>query len=158
MKRTERYAAYRALQVVERQHGVLELVMGAGKSANRKLSTADDEMHRELANIWRDIDTETPATNLELRDQAVDQLDVALLHGVSRIVAARLAAAQVHEGVERDADWAFLKILGPVLDRDATTRDAAQAATLRQAFAAASFDAVDVDAALAALTALYPCP
>lgn len=107
---------------------------------------------------WRDLDPETPATNLTLRDQAVAQLDGALLHGVSRIVAARLAAAQIHEGVARDADWAFLKILGPVLDRDATTRDAAQAATLRQAFAAASFDAVDVDATLAALTALYPCP
>lgn len=69
MKRTERYAAYRALQVVEREHGVLELVMGAGKSANRKLSTADDEMHRELAAVWRDIDTDPDTHAVVIRGE-----------------------------------------------------------------------------------------
>ncbi len=58
MDRTERYTAYRALRVVPHDHGVLELVMTAGQSANKKLSTAGHDMHGELAGIWRDIDTD----------------------------------------------------------------------------------------------------
>jgi DNA-binding NarL/FixJ family response regulator len=34
---------------------VLEVIMGAAQSANQKLATADAGMHRELAEIWRDI-------------------------------------------------------------------------------------------------------
>ncbi|MBC7376733.1 MAG: enoyl-CoA hydratase/isomerase family protein, partial [Burkholderiaceae bacterium] len=36
--------------------GILEIVMGADKSANGKLSTADHGMHKELSTIWMDID------------------------------------------------------------------------------------------------------
>ncbi|MBY4896760.1 enoyl-CoA hydratase/isomerase family protein [Cupriavidus sp. AU9028] len=51
---SERYARYRALTL--RRHGpILEIVMGAAQSANRKLATADASMHRELAEIWRDV-------------------------------------------------------------------------------------------------------
>ena len=39
-----------------RRHGpVLEVIMGAAQSANQKLATADANMHRELAEIWRDV-------------------------------------------------------------------------------------------------------
>ncbi len=49
-----RYARYRALTL--RRHGpILEIVMGAAQSANQKLATADANMHRELAEIWRDV-------------------------------------------------------------------------------------------------------
>lgn len=49
-----RYARYSALTL--RQHGpILEIVMGAAQSANQKLATADANMHRELAEIWRDV-------------------------------------------------------------------------------------------------------
>jgi len=49
-----RYARYSALTL--RRHGpILEIVMGAGQSANGKLATADANMHRELAEIWRDV-------------------------------------------------------------------------------------------------------
>ncbi|MEM5276322.1 enoyl-CoA hydratase/isomerase family protein [Cupriavidus taiwanensis] len=49
-----RYERYRALTL--RRHGpILEIVMGAAQSANRKLATADASMHRELAEIWRDV-------------------------------------------------------------------------------------------------------
>jgi enoyl-CoA hydratase len=48
---------YAALSLV--RHGtIIEVVMGAGKSANRKLSTADASLHRELAEVWRDIDAD----------------------------------------------------------------------------------------------------
>lgn len=58
MDRTERYAGYHALRIVPHDGGVLELVMTAGQSANKKLSTAGHDMHRELAGIWRDIDVD----------------------------------------------------------------------------------------------------
>ncbi|WP_237717228.1 enoyl-CoA hydratase/isomerase family protein [Cupriavidus basilensis] len=49
-----RYDRYQALTL--RRHGpILEIVMGAQQSANRKLATADANMHRELAEIWRDV-------------------------------------------------------------------------------------------------------
>ena len=49
-----RLARYSALTL--RRHGpVLEVIMGAAQSANQKLATADAGMHRELAEIWRDI-------------------------------------------------------------------------------------------------------
>ncbi|NSX17242.1 enoyl-CoA hydratase/isomerase family protein [Cupriavidus taiwanensis] len=49
-----RYERYRALTL--RRHGpILEIVMGAAQSANQKLATADASMHRELAEIWRDV-------------------------------------------------------------------------------------------------------
>ena len=52
-----RFARYQALTLV--QHGpILEIVMGAEQSANRKLSTADAGLHRELAEIWRDVSAE----------------------------------------------------------------------------------------------------
>ncbi|MBY4731602.1 enoyl-CoA hydratase/isomerase family protein [Cupriavidus pauculus] len=49
-----RLARYQALTL--RRHGpVLEIIMGADQAANRKLATADASMHRELAEIWRDV-------------------------------------------------------------------------------------------------------
>jgi enoyl-CoA hydratase len=52
-----RLARYRALTL--RRHGpILEVIMGAAQSANQKLATADASMHRELAEIWRDISAE----------------------------------------------------------------------------------------------------
>lgn len=49
-----RLARYASLTL--RRHGpVLEVIMGAAQSANQKLATADAGMHRELAEIWRDI-------------------------------------------------------------------------------------------------------
>ena len=53
-----RFERYRALTL--RRHGpILEIVMGAGQSANGKLATADASMHRELAEIWRDVSADS---------------------------------------------------------------------------------------------------
>jgi enoyl-CoA hydratase len=50
------YSGYEALRVQRRPHGVLEIVM-SGEGANRSgLATANEHMHRELAEIWRDVD------------------------------------------------------------------------------------------------------
>jgi len=50
----EPYAGYTSLVLVRHPDGILEIVMGAPG----KLSTADDNMHRELAEIWRDVDAD----------------------------------------------------------------------------------------------------
>ncbi|CAG4894818.1 enoyl-CoA hydratase/isomerase family protein [Paraburkholderia saeva] len=50
------YAGYHALRLRRHSHGILEVVM-SGEGANKSgLATADAHMHRELADIWRDID------------------------------------------------------------------------------------------------------
>ncbi|GAB6846851.1 MULTISPECIES: enoyl-CoA hydratase/isomerase family protein [Paraburkholderia] len=55
------YANYHALQVRRHAHGIVEVVM-SGAGANRSaLATADAQMHRELADIWRDIDRDPDA-------------------------------------------------------------------------------------------------
>ncbi|VTU15086.1 putative enoyl-CoA hydratase echA8 [Variovorax sp. PBL-H6] len=59
------YAHYSALTLRPHPNGILEVVMGASQSANKKLSTADHNLHRELASIWSDIDKD-PATRVAL--------------------------------------------------------------------------------------------
>ncbi len=50
------YAGYHALRLRRHSHGILEIVM-SGEGVNKSgLATADAHMHRELAEIWRDID------------------------------------------------------------------------------------------------------
>lgn len=50
------YQHYQSLTLKRHDHGILEIVMGAAQSANKKLSTADHKLHRELSTIWNDID------------------------------------------------------------------------------------------------------
>jgi enoyl-CoA hydratase len=59
------YAHYSALTLKPHPNGILEMVMGASQSANKKLSTADHNLHRELASIWSDIDKD-PQTRVAL--------------------------------------------------------------------------------------------
>jgi enoyl-CoA hydratase len=52
----ERYAGYRSLGLARHPHGVIEIMMsGEGKNKSG-LAAADAQMHRELAEIWRDVD------------------------------------------------------------------------------------------------------
>jgi len=59
------YQHYTSLALARHEYGVLEIVMGASQSANKKLSTADHNMHRELSTIWADIDRD-PETRVAL--------------------------------------------------------------------------------------------
>ena len=59
------YSAYTSLQLRRHAHGVLEVVMPGAGSNKSGLSTADANMHRELADIWRDIDRD-PETRVAL--------------------------------------------------------------------------------------------
>lgn len=69
MNSDARYAHYEALVLKRHEHGILEIVMGADKSANRKLSTADDRMHRELSSIWIDIDRDPDTRAVIIRGE-----------------------------------------------------------------------------------------
>ena len=98
---------------------------------------------------WRDLDSGEEATDLEVRDRAVWQLDTALLHGLARIVADRYES-WADSGSEADA--AFVEILGGVLDRAATEIDPILADDLAQAIASGEGD-VDI-----AMSGIFPCP
>jgi hypothetical protein len=102
---------------------------------------------------WRDLDNPTgPAMDVMLRDRARAQLDRALLRGLAVLVrqrAARLSCA---------AAWESVKIVGGVLDREATLRDPTNAGVLRAELAKARAEDVDRDKLIAALDAIFPCP
>ena len=59
------YENYQSLTLKRHDGGILEIIMGASKSANQKLSTADHAMHRELSTIWLDVDRD-PDTRVAL--------------------------------------------------------------------------------------------
>ena len=59
------YENYQSLTLKRHDGGILEIIMGASKSANQKLSTADHTMHRELSTIWLDVDRD-PQTRVAL--------------------------------------------------------------------------------------------
>jgi len=55
----ERYGSYRTLRFARPDAGVLEITMGE----EGRLAVADADGHRELADIWRDVDTD-PETSI----------------------------------------------------------------------------------------------
>mgnify|MGYP005852561425 CR=1 FL=1 len=85
------------------------------------------------------------AAAVALFDRGWEQLDQALHRGHALIVRERLEGMidRACAGAATAADWAFLRVAGPVLDREAAERDPALAAEL----------AVGVDL----LDALFPC-
>src|SRR6476619_1984780 len=62
-----RYAEYKSLAFERPQPGILEIVMGQ----EGKLAVADAQMHRELAEIWRDVDADP-------------EISVAIIRGVGK--------------------------------------------------------------------------
>ncbi|MDM9558339.1 enoyl-CoA hydratase/isomerase family protein [Bordetella petrii] len=65
----DHYARYQALKLRRHPQGILEIIMGAKGGAPGKLSTADDRMHRELADIWRDVDTDPDTRVVVIRGE-----------------------------------------------------------------------------------------
>lgn len=107
---------------------------------------------------WRDLDSGSPATDLTTRDQALAQMDRALLRGMALIVNSRVAAYEAAPcAAAQQALWAAVQLLGGVLDREATVRDAAKARTLREELAKAGAEA-NLDAITGALDDVFDCP
>ena len=64
-----RYDNYKTLAIRRHDHGVIEVVMGAGQGNAGKLATADHAGHKELATIWRDISDDPDARVAILRGE-----------------------------------------------------------------------------------------
>ncbi|KGU93438.1 enoyl-CoA hydratase EchA15 [Burkholderia pseudomallei MSHR4377] len=63
------YAGYEALRIQRRPHGIVEIVM-SGEGANRSgLAVASEAMHRELADIWRDVERDPDARVAVIRGE-----------------------------------------------------------------------------------------
>lgn len=108
---------------------------------------------------WRNLDNETGvATDLVRRDLAFAQLDQALLRGVALVLRQRASELHCTTGDVREARFAFLTTLGPLLDRAARERSVANADILAREVGRATSGEVDVSALTGALDALFPCP
>jgi hypothetical protein len=136
-----------------------------GKGLARYVRALDIETHDRVwdgilaVRCWRDLDNPGGvATDLEMRDRAASQMDRAGLRGVALIVRDRTADLATLTGDDLTVAWAFLQVLGPVLDRDASLRDSALAAQLRGELSLSNPANVDPDVILDALDQLYPCP
>lgn len=106
---------------------------------------------------WRDLDREATATTIARRDLALNQMDRALLYAMARIVTER-ALAMVTTPQTRDASFAFLQILGPVLNRAITEADASEATTWTAALDGASLDDIDATDLVTVTDRVFACP
>ncbi|MBT6432190.1 MAG: hypothetical protein HOK28_03800 [Deltaproteobacteria bacterium] len=66
---------------------------------------------------WRDLDQTTPAENLELWQRAIDQIDQALLHGMSLILRQKALQVECSTGDYADAHRSFLEFTGPLFGK-----------------------------------------
>ncbi len=108
---------------------------------------------------WRNLDNETAAaSNLELRNQAMAQLDRATLRGVAIILRERFTQLQQGSADEQQGRLAFIQTLAPFLDREARVRNAALADVLKAQAAKTNPAEVDVAAATSAISTLFSCP
>ncbi len=109
---------------------------------------------------WRDLDFNDGgvATNLALRDRARNQLDVAALRGVGRVLRQRAAELGCATGDVQEARYSFVSVLLPLLDRAALAKDPSIAAVFADAALASAPQGLDAGAVVDALDRLFPCP
>ncbi|MCA9561687.1 MAG: hypothetical protein KC583_24235, partial [Myxococcales bacterium] len=142
---------------------------GGGEQADGGLGYAgyvrelEPDTHQAVFNgllavrCWRDLDDGETAEDLALRDRALAQLDSALDRSLAVILIDRLETFAAAEGQAKADAWAFLEILGPVIDRAARNVDAGAADRLVATWSGRPEDA-DPAGAIADLEALFPCP
>ncbi|MBK8237302.1 MAG: hypothetical protein IPK74_17300 [Deltaproteobacteria bacterium] len=113
---------------------------------------------------WRDLYPDAltwadfGAEGQQVFSSAHEQLDNGLWYAFARLVRDRLEKHPMACGSEADASWAWLQVAGPVLDPEATRRDAAAGATLGATWTNAAPAVADLEAAIAAIDAAFPCP
>jgi hypothetical protein len=147
----------------------------AGIGISREIKAESQNTHERIhdgimaARCWRDIaqdgdmypllDT-LPQDQKDLFDRGWEQLDQALHRGfvvVIRDYMERYIDASC-AGTDTAPAWAFLKIAGPAMQREANERDAAQGTVLADLWAADAPGPDEVAAAITALDAIFPCP
>jgi hypothetical protein len=142
---------------------------GAPRETPRGLSGGVAEQGAETHNraydallavrCWRNLDNEAGAAQDTSRQGlAMGQLDRALVRGVALVLRHRFSVLACSTGEAREAALAFIKTLGPFLDRAARAVDASLADRLAAQVAAATASQVEPAVAQQALDALFPCP
>lgn len=86
------------------------------------------------------------------------QLDRANNHAAAIVLRDRISQQPGTCGSEADANWAWVQTFGQALLKPARDTDAAQASTLEALLANDAPTAADLEAGVAALDALFPCP
>ncbi|WP_163996812.1 hypothetical protein [Pyxidicoccus caerfyrddinensis] len=108
---------------------------------------------------WRNLDNESgTAANTELQLRARNQYDKALLRGTALILRQRLTELTCGNEEGSQARMAFINTLGPFFDRAVREINPPKADVLKAEVAKTNAEDVDVDAAVAALDAVFPCP
>jgi len=107
---------------------------------------------------WRHLDDAETAADPAMGERARAQYDRAVLDGIAAIVRDRLVRLGESTGDERAYYWAFLRTLGPLLDREGQARSADAADALGAELTVADPAQVDVAAAIDAIDLLFDCP
>ena len=107
---------------------------------------------------WRDLDSAEVATDLARRDLAREQIDRALLHGLSALLRDRIERLAATRFEEQTYHHAFVATFAPALDRAMRDADAAAADALAAEAARTDPATVDTAAAIAAIDAVFDCP
>lgn len=128
-----------------------------------ELATHDRIFDGALAvRCWRGLDdpalTTDDAAYAPLRTTALAQYDTALVRGVALILRARVVALAAATGTDVAVHGQFIRVLGPVLVREAMARNPAAAATYAAEVARTDPATVNTTALLAAIDTLFPCP
>ncbi len=128
-----------------------------------ELATHDRIFDGALAvRCWRGLDDPALATDdatyAPLRTTALAQYDTALVRGVALILRARVVALAAAGGADAAVHGQFIRVLGPVLVREAMARDPAVAASFAVEVARADPAAVNTAALVTAIDTLFPCP
>ncbi len=105
---------------------------------------------------WRDLDSAEESEDENMHNRALAQLDTALDHALAVILINRVERVLDADGATDSADWAFLGILGPVIDRAARTIDPERADQLLALWDSGTREAGITIVSL--LEGLFPCP
>ncbi|MEZ4434908.1 MAG: hypothetical protein R3F65_21085 [bacterium] len=131
--------------------------LGYASYVERAYPAAHRAMFQALLAVrcWRDLDSAEIAMDAALHQEALRQLDTALDRSLAVILIDRVQMWEAASGDAKAAAWAFLEVLGPVIDRAARAQDAAAADRLMAAWDDAA--TADADAIVADLEMLFPC-
>lgn len=136
---------------------------GAPEGLARSINAASTDGHSRTfdavlaVHCWRELDAPDVAVDLPRRDLALAQLDVALDFGVSRILTSRVERWAAANGAAKEADWAFLQVLGQGFLRAIALRDAEAAIAVATALGGDG-TGVLAEGLTGPLTQLFPCP
>lgn len=146
---------------------------GIGMSAEVKALSGNthERIHDGImaTRCWRDIAQDMgmyplldtlPNDQKDLFEQGWEQLDESLHRGYALLVRDHMQkyVDAACSSSDTAAQWAFLQVAGPVLDREAGVRDAANAQVLADLWAADGPSPEQVAAGITALDAIFPCP